>query len=179
VIAFRHVDPRYPFLWESAEQPPARWHGEGEGPVSYFADTPHGAWAEFLRHEGITDAQDLPGVRRALWAVDIPDEQIDGALRPILPARTATGGIDSHPACRAAARRLRRRNPAMTCMLAPSAALQPGGASGWRVDGGLSAGPRRDGTVVVLYGRQPELVGWSAVHLGQPDPRLLPHVRPL
>jgi hypothetical protein len=179
VIAYRHVDPRYPFLWESAEQPAARWHGEGEGPASYFADTPHGAWAEFLRHEAITDAVDLLGVRRALWAVEIPDEQVDTAFRPILPARTATGGLDSYPACQSAARRLRRRNPTRTCLVAPSAALLPGGASGWRVDGGLNDGPQRDGLVVVLYGRQPELVGWSAVNTGQPDPRILPHVRPL
>ena len=179
MIGYRHVDPRYPFLWESAEQPAARWHGEGEGPASYFADTPHGAWAEFLRHEAITDADDLLGIRRALWAVDIPDEQLDRAVRPILPAKTATGGLDSYPACQALARRLRRRKPAPTCLVAASAALTPGGASGWRVDGGLSDGPGRDGLVVVLYGRQPHLVGWSAVNTGQPDPRILPLVRPL
>src|SRR5205823_2277822 len=31
----------------------------GDGPAQYFADTPVGAWAEFLRHEGITDEADL------------------------------------------------------------------------------------------------------------------------
>jgi hypothetical protein len=179
VIGYRHVDPRYPFLWESAEQPAARWHGEGEGPASYFADTPHGAWAEFLRHEAITEATDLPGIRRAMWAVDIPDEQVDTAARPILPARTATGGLDTYLACQALARKLRKRKPTLTCLVATSAALLPGGASGWRVDGGLNPGPRRDGVVVVLYGRQPDLAGWSAVNTGQPDPRILPLVRPL
>ena len=178
MIAFRHTDPRYPGLWESAEQPPGRWHGELEGPASYFADTPHGAWAEFLRHEAITDEADLRGVRRALWAVEIADEKIAAAARPLLPARTVTGGLDSYPACQAAARRLRRRQGA-TALVAPSAALLPGGAAGWRVDNELAEAPPRDGVVVVLYGRQPELVGWSAVHLGQPDPRLLPLVRQL
>ena len=71
MIGFRHADIRLPFLWEGPDQPPGRWHGEGEGPVHYFADTPDGAWAEFLRHEGITDPDDLDTVRRALWAVEL------------------------------------------------------------------------------------------------------------
>ncbi len=40
MIAYRHADPRFPFLWESNAQPPGRWHGIGEGPVQYLADTP-------------------------------------------------------------------------------------------------------------------------------------------
>jgi hypothetical protein len=68
-LAFRHCDPRFPFLWQTAVQPAARWHVTGEGPANYFSDTPTGAWAEFLRHEGITDVTDLAGVRRSLWAV--------------------------------------------------------------------------------------------------------------
>jgi hypothetical protein len=55
MIVYRHADARFPFLWEGASQPPARWHGPGEGPVQYFADTPDGARAEFLRHEGIVE----------------------------------------------------------------------------------------------------------------------------
>jgi hypothetical protein len=66
VILYRHADPRFPFLWESAEQPAARWHGPGQGPVQYLADTPDGAWAEFLRHEGIREEAELVNVRRAL-----------------------------------------------------------------------------------------------------------------
>ena len=46
----RRADPRFPFLWESSAQPAGRWHGSGEGPCHYFADTPYGAWAELLRH---------------------------------------------------------------------------------------------------------------------------------
>jgi hypothetical protein len=54
MIVYRHADPRFLFLWESAAQPSARWHGLDDEPVQYFADTPDGAWAEFLRREGIT-----------------------------------------------------------------------------------------------------------------------------
>ncbi|MDX6257843.1 MAG: hypothetical protein QOJ11_4177 [Frankiales bacterium] len=69
-IGFRHGDPRFPFVWESARQPEGRWHGSAEGPVQYLADTPDGAWAEFLRHEEIRDPGDLAGIRRRLWAVE-------------------------------------------------------------------------------------------------------------
>ena len=44
VIVFRNVDSRMPFLWEDDRQPAARWHGDGEGPVAYLAETPDGAW---------------------------------------------------------------------------------------------------------------------------------------
>jgi hypothetical protein len=54
MIVYRQADLRFLFFWESADEFPACWHGAGESPVQYFADTPDGAWAEFLRHEGIT-----------------------------------------------------------------------------------------------------------------------------
>ena len=60
MIGFRQVDARYPFLWEDSRQPEGRWHAAGDGPAHYIADTPDGAWAEFLRHEEITDPDDLP-----------------------------------------------------------------------------------------------------------------------
>ena len=72
MIVFRHTDPRFPFLQEAAGQPAARWHAPGEGPVHYFADTADGAWAEFLRHEEITDPADLAGIARAIWSIDLP-----------------------------------------------------------------------------------------------------------
>jgi hypothetical protein len=172
VIGFRHVDARFPFLWESARQPDGRWHAEGEGPVQYFADTPDGAWAELLRHEEIRDESDLATIRRALWAVELRDPP---TTRPKLPRGTLEGGLDSHAACRAEAKRLARRGA--TGLVAPSAALLKGGAAGWRVRGGLERAAARDGKVVVLFGRRPELRGWSAAAEGRPHRTLLAMVR--
>ncbi len=175
MIVFRHADARYPFLWESDRQPPGRWHGPGEGPVGYLSETPDGAWAEFLRHEGITEAADLAGVERALWAVDLPEPP---AVTPLLPVRTMTGGLDTYNACRIAARRVRRR-PEAVGLVAPSAALLPRTPSGYRTDHGLRpAGPRRE-RVFVLFGRRPDLVGWCACAAGRPRADLLPRVRRL
>lgn len=65
----------------------------------------------------------------------------------------------------------------MNGITAPSAALNPGAASGWRVDGGLRSGPNRDGKVFVLFGRRPDIIGWAATIDGRPDRDLLPKVR--
>ena len=172
MIGFRHTDPRYPFLWEHLRQPAARWHAEDEAPVHYFSDTPDGAWAEFLRHEEITDPEDLSGIRRALWAIDIGDE---APAFPDLPSETLTGGPETWRDCREEARRLRAGGA--TGFAAPPAALLPGAARGWRVDGGLQPGPDRDGKVVVLFGRRPDLVGWEATVAGRPGEDLLHRVR--
>src|SRR5262249_25125183 len=107
MIVYRHADPRFPFLWESADQPPARWHGPGEGPVQYFADTPDGAWAEFLRHEGITEESELENVRRALWAIEVPDAL--HADVPRVDQAVLTGGLNTYEECWKEARRLRNR----------------------------------------------------------------------
>ena len=171
-VLFRHGDPRFPFLWEDTEQPAARWHGHGEGPAHYFADTPHGAWAEFLRHEEIRDEADLAHVARALYAVEVPDEP---AVTPTLELGVVMGDPTTYAACRDEARALRAAGGSR--LHAPSAALLAAGASGERVDGGPRAGPPRDGTVIVLFGRRPDLVGWLAVHAGRPGEELLPRVR--
>src|SRR5205823_3337714 len=105
VIVYRHADARFPFLWESVDQPAARWHSSGEGPVQYFADTPDGAWAEFLRHEGITDESELENVRRALWAIEAPDDLPSAA--PQLAQSVLTGGVETYEECQKEARRLR------------------------------------------------------------------------
>ena len=123
MIAFRQVDARYPFLWEDASQPAGRWHGDGEGSAHYFADTPDGAWAEFLRHEEIVDPGDLATIRRQMWAVEI------GEARPrriTLPARTLFGGIGTYARCQARARTLRAKG--VRRIAAASAALAPGGS---------------------------------------------------
>ena len=172
MIGFRHTDPRYPFLWEHPRQPAARWHAEGEAPVHYFSDTPDGAWAEFLRHEEITAPEDLPGIRRALWAIDIGDEP---AVLPGLPPEVLTGGPETWRDCQEEACRLRARGVAG--VTAPSAALLPGAARGWRVDSGLQPGPDRDGKVIVLFGNRPSLVGWATTVAGRPGEDLPYRVR--
>ncbi len=171
MIVFRHADPRFPFLWESSDQPPGRWHGEGDGPAHYFADTPYGAWAEFLRHEEIRDPEDLAGIRRALWVVEVPRPP---AARPRLVDAVLSGGPGSYAECQAEAARLRRRRA--RGLRAPSAALLPGGAGGWTVDGGLRPGPRRDGEIHVLFGRRSDLLGWPVVLAGRPADEVLERV---
>lgn len=173
MILYRHADPRFPFLWESADQPSARWHEAGEGPAHYFADTPDGAWAEFVRHEEITKEEELDNVRRAIWAVEAKDRI--QPVEPALPEETSCGGLDSYEACRDAARRLRQEG--VQELKAPSAALVRGGAAGWRVDGGLQPAAPRDGSVIVLFGARPELVGWLAAGVGRPAAGLLRRVR--
>src|SRR5205085_11584046 len=101
MIVFRQVDARYPFLWEDSSQPAGRWHAEGEGPAHYFSDVPDGAWAELLRHEEITDVDDLRTIRRQMWAVDIGDPP---AERIALPRHVLTGGVDTYARCQHAAR---------------------------------------------------------------------------
>jgi hypothetical protein len=173
-LGFRHCDPRFPFLWQAVAQPAARWHGEGEGPANYFADTPTGAWAEFLRHEEITDAADLAGVRRSLWAVELAD---DGYAAPTLPDTTALGDLASYPGCQAEARRL--RSAGAQRIEAASAALWSGAAAGWLAQAyGTSPAPAQDGRVWVLFG--PCLArGWVVVDAGQPPAMVMPLVRPL
>lgn len=175
MIVYRHADPRFPFLWESADQPAARWHAAGEGPVQYFADSPDGAWAEFLRHEGITEVSDLVNVHRALWAIELPDDLATN--EPSLSKRIVTGGYDSYSACQAEARRLRGRG--VRVLRAPSAALTAAGARCWKVDGGLQLAFQRDGNVLVLFGPRPDLAGWSVCNVGAPRTDLLNRVRQL
>jgi len=174
VICYRHADPRLPFLVETASQPSARWHDEGEGPVQYLSDTPDGAWAEFLGHEEITEPGDVATIRRALWAVEIPE---NGYEIPRLSREVLTGGRATYAKCREEARTIRARGA--PGIIASSASLFPGEARGWRVEGGLARGPDRDGRTIVLFGRRPDLVGWAATAEGRPRNDLLPAVRHL
>jgi hypothetical protein len=174
VIWFRSADRRWPFLWEDATQPAGRWHGAGDGPAQYLADTPDGAWVEFLRHEEISDPADLAGVARNLWAVDVPDEP---AERPALPPDVLKGGLVTYPACQAAARTLRDRGA--TGLEAPSAALLDGCARGESVNAGLVEAADRDGRVLVLFGERSDLRGWLCADGGRPRERLLTQVRSL
>jgi RES domain len=174
MIVFRHTDPRFPFLWESADQPSARWHSLGEGPVHYLAETSDGAWAEFLRHEEIVDPADLAGVARSLWSIDLPRPP---RSTPRLETATLMGGISTYGDCQRTARRM--RSIGARGLVAPSAALAPASPSGFRTEDGLQAGPERAERVFVLFGPRPDLVGWAACHEGRPRADLLPRVRAL
>jgi len=173
MIAFRQADPRYPFLWSDPSQPAARWHAEGEGPAHYFADTPDGAWAELLRHEEIDDPADVATLRRALWAGELGAEP---ARAVTLKPAVVTGGRDSYWACQEHARQLRARGAKR--VMAPSAALMPGGAAGREVvDAVERPAASRDGRVIVVFGDPADLVGWKAVEHGAPPAGLLDRVR--
>jgi hypothetical protein len=172
MIGFRQADPRFPFLWESPAQPAGRWHTDGEGPAHYIADTPHGAWAELLRHEEITSRADVLTIRRALWAVDVGDAPFVDVQ---VPYDVATGDRRSYTRCQAHARLARGQG--VTRLSAPSAALLPGGAAGVRVEHGEGPAPARDGRVLVVYGAPVALVGWQVVDASAPPPGLLDRVR--
>ena len=172
MIGFRQIDARYPFLWEGRDQPAARWHGEGEGPAHYLADTPHGAWAEFLRHEEITDAEDLETIHRQIWAVEIDDSP---AVPVRLPMAVVTGGLESYERCQQEARRLRAGGASR--LIAPSAALLPGGAAGNVVSSGQQSGPPRDGRVIIVFGQPQKMMGWMVANAARPHEDLLARVR--
>ncbi|WP_420437942.1 RES domain-containing protein [Candidatus Poriferisodalis sp.] len=169
MIVFRHTDPRLPFLREDSSQPASRWNDTGDL-THYFCDTPDGAWAEFLRHEEISDPADIGTIQRALWAVEIGDPP---SLQPDLPPETMTGDPTTWPACSRFASAHRADTDGL---IAPSAALQPGEARGWQVDQGTQPGPDRDGHVIALFGSRPDLVGWAATAEGRPETTLLAKV---
>jgi hypothetical protein len=176
-IWFGHADRRVPFLWESRLQPAGRWHAEGRGPAQYLADTPEGAWAEFLRREEITDPAEVAGIARSLWAVEI-ERGVERLATPSLPDATARGGLDSCPACRSEADQLRAAGA--TGIEAVSAALVPAGAAGEFVDGAhLRPAPPRDGRALCLFGPRPELRGHRCVEDGAPPAAVLALVRHL
>lgn len=173
-LGFRHCDPRFPFLWNDAAQPAARWHATGQGPANYFADTPVGAWAEFLRHECISDPADLAGVRRSLWVVELPEHDY---ASPTLPDAELHGDEATYPVCQAEATRLRAHGAQR--IEVRGAALLPGCAKGWTALPELRTSPiPRDGLVWVVFGR-PDLIAWIAVDGGSPPERVLALVRPL
>jgi hypothetical protein len=173
MIVFRQVDARFPFLWDDDRQPAGRWHADGEGPAHYFADTPDGAWAEFLRHEEITDPEDLPTIRRQMWAIEIGEP----SMQPVdLPKTVLTGGRDTYARCQRHAAAMRRQGA--SCLVARSAALVDGGARGMRVvHGDAVPDALRDGRVVVLFGTADGIVGWSAAMDARPSADLLTRVR--
>lgn len=102
---YRVCNHLYPFLWHTDQQPPARWHEAGSGPVQYLADSAEGAWAEVLRHFDAAEPEEILDLQRSVWMVELPAGLDLGV--PDLPADLLLGGSDSYPACQAEAGRLR------------------------------------------------------------------------
>jgi RES domain len=173
ITLYRQCDSRFAFLWASARQPEGRWHAPGDGPVEYLASSPDGAWAELLRHEEIHEIDDLGGIRRALWAVELAEVP---EARPNLDDATVHGDQDSYPACQVEAERI--RDGGYEGLVAPSAALR-GSVARPRTATGAANVPagERAATVVVLFGPRPDLVGWLVVDSGAPPSHMPAHVR--
>jgi hypothetical protein len=168
---FRVCDRRFPFLWTVPDQPPARWHGAGEGPCHYLATTAEGAWAEVVRHEHITDLDDLLDLELSLWSVEAPAP----AAAPALPLEVLTGAETSYPACRAEAQRLRAGGA--IGLRAPSAAVVSGQAERFGVDAsGVYVVATVATETVVLFGPPNDLVGMPLAE-GHPDPSVLGDIR--
>lgn len=176
MILYRNCPPATAFYWEAEDQPAGRWHGQDEGPVQYLATSADAAWAEFLRHEGITDGADLAGVQRAMWAVEV-DVDLASLADPRLPLPILVGDETSYPECQAKARRLRAAGA--IGLNAPSAAVDLAIGSGHRTEDGLVPGAVRDETTVVLYGLRPTDTGWLACASGRPSIDQLRRVRHL
>ena len=172
MILFRHHDKDRTFFREDSLQRPARWHDATTAPAQYLSTTPDAAWAEFIRHEGITTAEECEAINRALWAVDVPDEPW---ATPDLPESLLFGDEDAYPACRAEANRLLATG--VRRIHAPSAAVLPRTPSGFRTDGGLRPGPPLHEETVVLFGPRPDVTGWYACAEGRPHTTLLGRVR--
>lgn len=173
MISFRNADVDLPFLWESEAQPAQRWHATGDGPAHYLASTPDAAWGEFCRHQEIREPDDLAGIERALWAVEIDDQE--PMVEPDLPTETVAGNEATYPGCQAEAGRL--RGAGASGLRVPSAAIDPSTPSGWHVDDGLRPADPRPELTIVLFGLRADLTGWRACAPGRPAADLLSRVR--
>lgn len=174
-VMYRVCNHLFPFLWHTPAQPAARWHALEDGPVQYLADSPEGAWAEVLRHAEATTPDEVLEQQRSVWAITMPGTLNLGV--PNLPPDVLIGGEDTYAACQAEARRL--RDAGHDGLIAPSAALLPGGCHAYLSGDTLTpheAG-RRNGQVIVLFGDHLELPGWRCTHLGSAHPDLLGRIR--
>jgi hypothetical protein len=157
MILFRQTPVGRPFLWQTVSQPEGRWHAAGEGPAHYFADTPDGAWVEFLRHSEIVDVDELKDIKRWVWAIEANIEPVS-ILEQGLDHKILTGNKKTYGICQKLARQL--RNQGITSIVAPSAALRAGEANGWNLNDGLRPASPRDGYVFVVFGALTTAVAW-------------------
>lgn len=180
-VGFRVCDRRHPFLWSGAAQVTGRWNSSGDQPVHYLAGTPTVAWAEWIRHQEITDPGDLAGVAAALWAVLIPQEWGPRDLDPV--AMRLDEVLDTSPAAQDARMALveQLKKQGAQGLLAPTAALHHSDRvlPAVRVSNGIEQPEQlaMPAQVILLWCEARVLPGWCCVPEGRPGAELLPLVR--
>jgi hypothetical protein len=155
--------------------------GSGDQPAHYLASTPTVAWAEWIRHQEITDPGDLAGVAAALWAVLIPQAWGRGDLEPV--AMYLDQVLDTSPEAQDARLALveQLKQQGAQGLLAPTAALHHSDRAlpAMRVSNGNQQPVRlaMPAQVILLWCEAPILSGWCCVPEGRPGAELLPLVR--
>lgn len=123
-VGFRYSNYDAP-LWVRENSDEGRWHRPVDGPTQYLALSPAGAWAELIRHEGLTTEEEVAEVRTLLFIVRFDQtgvadyrsfEQAD--LAGFEPAALVD---ENYSPCQEEGARLRREG--YGGVLAPSAAL--------------------------------------------------------
>jgi len=141
-VAYRHVADGVPPLWHGAgsatlRQESGRWHREGEALVQYLALSSDGAWAEFVRYEGVRVDARRRRALRSLWQLRVCADQI--ADLSTFDKWEACGldpaiAVGDHANSQALASELRRAG--YRGVLSPSAALDVAGAVNLALFGG-------------------------------------------
>lgn len=180
-LGFRVCDRRHPFLWSGAGQASGRWNRTGDQPVHYLASTPTVAWAEWIRHQEITDPGDLAGVAAALWAVLIPQEwgakELDSVAMHL--DQVLDSSREAQDARLALVEHLKKKGA--QGLLAPTASLHHSDKvmPAVRVSNGTEQPEQLavPAQVILLWCEARLLPGWCCVPEGRPGAELLPLVR--
>lgn len=183
-IAYRHVADGVPPLWHGAgsatlRQESGRWHREGESLVQYLALSSDGAWAEYVRYEGIRTDPRRRRAHRSLWQLRVAADGI--ADLSTFDAWAACGldpgiAVGDHADSQVLASELRAAG--YGGVLSPSAALDAAGAVnltlfGARVEHHIEGRPLPDEPVGGANG--PWLPAILLTDRGAPTPFAMQH----
>lgn len=85
-----------------------RYGRPGIRPVHYWSLHPHGPWAEYLRHQGLSGPPDSFGLRKRLWAARFDVDPVVIGFDEAAEYATTPDGLvaDAYEACQALADRL-------------------------------------------------------------------------
>jgi RES domain len=183
-VAFRYSNYDTPF-WAGPNTDAGRWHTAGSVATQYLSVTPDGAWAELIRHEGLTTEGSVAEVRMQIWVVRINQARIAdySTFTKAEEAGFAAGALvsDDYTACQTEGARLRAEG--YSGVLAPSASL-PNTVNltlfGARLRASFASVPRLarsvPATVVAVGAPRRGLVA-EARHFGATHPGLAAHQR--